>query len=65
MNQERLHTARVRVTESGRLSVTRMTWEIRSEDEGGRGSYIPTDRKWEVDSKNDQELAEAVRAALG
>ena len=52
------------ITEEGRLSVTRMTRWRRSVDEEDGWSYLPTDRKWEIEYEDDQALANAVREAL-
>ena len=64
MNQERLHTVRVRIEGDGKLSVTRMTRARQSPEEEDGWSYMSSGPRVEVDYGNDEELVKAVREAL-
>ena len=64
MNQERLHTVRVRIEGDGKLSVTRMTRARQSPEEEDGWSYMPSGPRVEVDYGHDEELVKAVREAL-
>ena len=64
MNQERLHTVRVRIEGDGKLSVTRMTRARQSPEEEDGWSYMSSGPRVEIDYEDDQALVNAVRAAL-